>query len=379
MSIVGIPGVILAGGARSHQENYAAAFAAAGCQLLAVAIAEGIGEAEVSRHAELAESLDLPLLPLDRAVALPGATIASICVSLPHRARAAAISAEAGLDLYLDKPLAGSAEDAAAIAATVRATGVRAQVFSHVTAPWARAARAAIAEGRVGRIVALHADMLMAKGISAVLPSNIRQERAGFADLEGDIVKRELTDMGVYPISLASWLLGGRALSVQAATANHFFAEHLSRDVEDYAAMLVNFDGGVTASITCGRVGWHAWRRPILARVVIVGQLDTLVFDSEPAELIVSNARNVMPPARNALDPMEMWLSTRQGPRPQPATSSVPLDGGNPDVAAFVDSLNSGIQAGIGVDEAAHHCAVIAAAYRSAASVGDGIAVPQLT
>lgn len=379
MNTVGMPGVILAGGARSHQENYAAAFAAAGCRLLAVAVAAGLDEAEVSRHAELAESLALPLLPLARAVALPGATIASICVSLPHRARVAAICAEAGLDLYLDKPLAGSAADAAAIAATVRATGVRAQVFSHVTAPWARAARTAIAEGRVGRIVALHADMLMAKGLPAALPSKIRQEQPRLADLEGDIVKRELTDMGVYPISLASWLLGSRALFVQATTANHFFAEHLSRDVEDYGAMLVDYDGGVTASITCGRVGWHAWRRPILARVVIVGERDTLVFDSEPAELIVTNGRSVAPPASNALDPMEMWLSTRQSLRPQPAISSIALNGGYPDVAAFVGSLISGIQAGIGVDEAAHHCAVIAAAYRSAASVSAGIAIPQLT
>ena len=109
MSTVGVPGVILAGGARSHQENYAAAFAAAGCQLLAVAVADGLDEAEMSRHAELAQSLALPLLPLDQAVALPGATIASTCVSLAHRARVAAICAEAGLDRYLDKPLAGSA------------------------------------------------------------------------------------------------------------------------------------------------------------------------------------------------------------------------------------------------------------------------------
>ena len=197
MSTLGVPGVILAGGARSHQENYAAAFAAAGCHLLAVAVADGLDEAEMSRHAELAQSLALPLLPLDQAVALPGATIASSCVSLAHRARVAAICAEAGLDLYLDKPLAGSAADAEAIAATVRTTGVRAQVFSHVTAPWACAARTAIAEGRVGRIVALHADMLMAKGTPDTLPSKIRQEHARFAYLEGDIVKHELTDMGV--------------------------------------------------------------------------------------------------------------------------------------------------------------------------------------
>ena len=68
------PGVILAGGIRSHQENYASAFASAGCRLLAVGVAPGLSESETGRHAELAASLGLPLLPLDQAVALPASS-----------------------------------------------------------------------------------------------------------------------------------------------------------------------------------------------------------------------------------------------------------------------------------------------------------------
>mgnify|MGYP001189004906 CR=1 FL=1 len=361
------PGVILAGGIRSHQENYASAFASAGCRLLAVGVAPGLGESETGRHAELAASLGLPLLPLDQAVALPEATIASISVDMMHRARVATLCAQAGLHLYLDKPLAGSPADATAIAAAVHAAGVGAQVFSHVTTPWAQAAHAAIREGRLGRILAIHADMLMAKGIPSALPSKPRKEQA-IADFRQDIAKRELTDMGIYPVSLAAWLLGRPATSVTAVTANHFFAEHLSHDVEDYGAMLVDFEDGATASITCGRVGWQSWRRPFLSRVIIVGERDTLVFDSEPAELIATSGRGVPAPARNALDPMEMWLSTRSGPRPQPAISGIALvDEGSRDVAAFIAALASGVPSGIGIDAAAHHCAIIAAAYRSAA------------
>jgi len=360
-------GIILAGGSRSHQENYATAFAAAGCRLLAVGVAPGLDEAEAARHAELAAGLGLPLLPLEAAVALPGASIASICVSLPHRPRVAALCAAAGLNLYLDKPLAGSAEDAAAIAAAVHVAGVGAQVFSHVTADWARAARAAIREGRLGRILAVHSDMLMAKGLSAIVASKVRQEHGSFADVGQDLVKRELTDMGIYPVSLVAWLLGTRALSVQAVTANHAFAQHLEHDVEDYGAMLVDFDDGVVASITCGRVGWHAWRRPFLARVVIVGERDTLVFDSEPPELTLTSGRGVAPPGFNAIDPMEMWLSTQASLRPQPAVSAIPLGGGTPDVAAFLAMLAGSEPAGIDAGAAAHHCAIIAAAYRSAA------------
>jgi hypothetical protein len=65
---------------------------------------------------------------------------------------------------------------------------------------------------------------------------------------------------------------------------------------------------------------------------------------------------------------MEMWLSTRTGPRQPPLTSTVALpDDGPGDVASFVAGLSDGVRYGIGVDEAAHHCAIIAAAYRSAA------------
>src|SRR5690606_34994501 len=116
--------------------------------------------------------------------------------------------------------------------------------------------------------------------------------------------------------------------------------------------MLIEFEGGVIASITCGRIGWHGWRRPFLSRVVIVGERDTLVFDSEPAELIVTSGRDVAA-VRNALDPMEMWLSTRQASRPQPIISGIALAAdGSQDAAAFVGALAGGGPGGIGVDEA---------------------------
>lgn len=362
------PGIVLVGGARSHQENHAAAFAAAGCRLLAVGVGEGLAPDEAARHAELAATLDLPLLPLHAALALPDARIASVAVSMPHRARLAATCAAAGLALYLDKPLAGSLADAVAIAAAVRSAGVRAQIASHVTSGWARAARDALRDGRLGRLVALHADMLMAKGVPAPLPARARAETAAPTDFPEDIAKHELTDMGVYPVSLAAWLLGRQAETVDAVTANHFFAEHLGRDVEDYAAMLVGFEGGVTASLTCGRTGWWSWKRPFLARVVLVGERDTLVFDSEPAELLLTSGRDAAPPPRHPDDPMGMWLSTRQGPLPRPALSTIALGAEGPrDVADFVAELAGAPPAGIGVDAGVQHVAIIAAAYRSAA------------
>jgi predicted dehydrogenase len=361
-------GVILVGGMRSHQENYAAAFAAEGCRLLAVGLAEGLGPEEAARHSDLARALELPLLPLKDALRLPEAVVASICVSVPHRAAVASACARAGLHLYLDKPLAGSAADAAAIAAAVSAARVRAQVFSHVTASWARRARDVVREGRLGRILSLHADMLMAKGVPAAIPATPRDEDAAPTDFPDDIAKREMTDMGSYPVSLVAWLLGSRALAVNAATANHFFAEHLSRDVEDYGAMLLEFEGGVAATITCGRTGWHSHGGAFLSRVVIVGEKDTMVFGTDQEQLRVITSHGVEPPQLGASDPMQMWLSTRSKGLPSPAVRDILLDPEGPrDAAAFVAALTSGGEPGIGIEQAVHHSEILAAAYRSAA------------
>jgi predicted dehydrogenase len=328
-------GVVLAGGMRSHQENYASAFAAEGCRLLAVGLADGLSTGESVRHSELAQSLGLPLLPLVDALRLPGASVASVCVSLQHRTAVALDCARAGLHLYLDKPLAGSAADAAAISAAVEAAKVKAQVFSQVTAGWARRAREAILEGRLGRIVALHADTLMAKGVPAALPAVPRNEIAAPIDYPEDIAKREMTDMGIYPVSLVAWLLGTRALTVSAATANHFFAEHLSRDVEDYGAMLLAFEGG-------------------------------------QEQLVLTTSRGLKPPQVDAADPMSMWLSTRKAALPLPAVRYLSLDPEvQRDVATFVAGLTDGGEMGISVEQAAHHCEILAAAYRSAAEHRD--------
>lgn len=362
-------GVVLAGGMRSHQENYAAAFAAEGCRLLAVGVAEGLGADEAGRHAELAQALGIPLLPLADALGLPDASVASVCVSMEHRAAVVTSCARAGLHLYLDKPLAGSVADAAAIAAAVAEAEVEAQVFSQVTAGWARRARETIRAGGLGRIVAVHADMLMAKGRPAAIPAAMRSEAAAPADFPDDIAKREMTDMGVYPVSLIAWLLGTRALAVNAVTANHFFAEHLGRNVEDYGAMLLDWEGGVSASITCGRTGWQSYHEPMLSRVLVVGEQNTLVFGSDQEKLVLATSRGMEPPHLNAADPMEMWLSTRSGARTSPALRNLSLDMEGPrDVAAFVAGLTKGSEMGIGVEQALHHCEILAAAYRSAAA-----------
>ena len=114
---------------------------------------------------------------------------------------------KAGKHLFMDKPLAASVEDAHMMADAADRAGVVTQMFSQVTTSWARAAKATVDSGRIGKVQALHCDMLMAKGKpGTVPPGTARREQTSSGVFTHVAAKRELFDMGVYPIALVHWL-----------------------------------------------------------------------------------------------------------------------------------------------------------------------------
>ena len=107
-------GVLLISGNRTHQENHAATFHAnPKCRLIAVADEPDISEYRAELNKELAKAYDIPYIPnLDEALSRDDVDIVSMCADVERRGRVAVRCAEAGKHLYLDKPLAGSVEDA---------------------------------------------------------------------------------------------------------------------------------------------------------------------------------------------------------------------------------------------------------------------------
>ncbi|MBM3957725.1 MAG: Gfo/Idh/MocA family oxidoreductase, partial [Gemmatimonadetes bacterium] len=218
-------GVLLIGGNRTHQEGYGRAFAAdARCNVVAVADERDIPDYRGGLNRLLASELGVPYIDdLEAALARADVHIVSMCADVERRGRVGVRCAQAGKHVYLDKPLAGSLEDAEAIADAVEKAGVRSQMFTQTSWPWAQAAKAAVDRGAVGRLLAVNADMLMAKGRPGTAPAGlVRKERPTVERYTFVEAKRELFDMGVYSVSLVHWLTGQRVKTVYGTTGNYF-------------------------------------------------------------------------------------------------------------------------------------------------------------
>ena len=367
--------VVALGGNRTHLETYAREFAAdPRCELAAIADEPGLPQYREGLNRLLAAELDAPYLPLAAALALPGVDVVVSCVDVERRARVAQAVLAAGKHLFLDKPLAGSVADARAIADAADAAaagGVVTQMLTTVRTPWAQDAKAAVQSGALGRIGAVHSDMLMAKGRPGAVPAGaVRRERGADGAFTHVTAKRELFDMGVYPVALIHWLTGRRAVTVYGHTGNYFFAEHAALDVEDYGALVLTLDDGAVATACCGRIGMPCHPQAGERSVTLVGSEGQATFAASRPRIEVYNTQPAATTAPvHPHDPMQMWDSTARETQPPVKDRWITLDREErSDIAAFLDCLDSGRRPEVTARDALHHVEVLMAGYRSAAS-----------
>ena len=368
-------GVLLLGGNRTHQENYALSFAQdARCRLVAFADEPDAPPERITLARSLAESMDLPFIPdLDAALAREDVHIVSLCTDVERRGRIGAKCAEAGKHVYLDKPMALNPEGAEKIVAAVAKSGVRSQMFSNIHSVWARTVQQALVSGSIGELRAIHCDVLFSKGhpgSASVGQKRVEKsirERYSFVE-----AKPEMFDVGVYAVSMVNWLTQKRVQRVFGGTANYFFKEHLGCDVEDFGALVLTLEEGVTATIVGGRYGWQSHAQGGVRKVHLVGTEASLTFDAAANRLEVFAAEPAFePPSPHPLDPMGMWSSTQAGIGMQPKQQWIDVgsdDDGPREFGAFVDCIENGVESEMNAEFAAHSVEIICAGYRSAAT-----------
>ncbi|HJT78662.1 MAG TPA: Gfo/Idh/MocA family oxidoreductase [Gemmataceae bacterium] len=372
-------GVLLVTGGHTHQEDYAAAFAAdPRCRLVAVTDEAGVDPQRRALNEQLAQALGVPHEPdLDRALARGDVNVVSVCTPPERRGRVAVRCAEAGKHLYLDKPLVPRLEEADALVAAVRRAGVRSHMFSFITQPWAREAKRQLKTGKLGRLLAIHADALFAKGPAgtATLGAPRREEYPPERHQLTE-AKRELDNVGVYPISLVRWLTGRRFRTVYGLTANYFFAEHQRHNVEDFGLLTCTLDDELPVTIAAGRSGWRSHPAGGVNRLVLVGSERTLVVDTNwPRLEVYADEPAWSPPQVHPADPMAFWTSAQKeaGLRPKEAWLPVRAAAAS-DAAYFLDCLDAGRESEMSVAEAALATEVLLAAY-SSASTGEVVSL----
>ncbi|MCC7420774.1 MAG: Gfo/Idh/MocA family oxidoreductase [Planctomycetaceae bacterium] len=366
-------GVLLIGGAQTHQENYARGFAAdPRCRLMGLADDTGIPLRRQELNAELAAELQIPLLAdLEAALARSDVHLACICAEPERRGALAVRAARAGKHVYLDKEPASTIAGGREVAKAVKDAGVLSQTFSLVRSPVGRKARQIVDSGRLGKLVAIHSEMFFAKGMSGTADvSTPRRESADVPRLTFLDSKRELLCVGWYPLVLFQWLLGDPPERVGATTSNYFFHEHQKNGVEDFANLLLEYPGGVQGSITVGRTGWKSHPSHGVHRVHLVGTEGIETIDAfEPRVEIFSDAPDWRPPAvPHPEDPMGFWSSTNQQSGVRPKTVWHPIDAVSPsEFSHFIDCIEQGRESDVSAALAADVLATIFSAYAAAA------------
>ncbi len=368
-------GVLLLGGHRTHQENYAGLFANdSRCQLIAFADEQDAPVERIELAQSLAKERQLPFIPnLDEALAREDVHIVSLCTEVERRGRVGAKCAEAGKHVYLDKPMALNADDAKLIVDTVARNGVKTQMFSNIHSSWARTVKHALDSGHIGELKAIHCDVMFAKGHPGSAPVGQKRKQNPTLDRYSYVeAKPEMFDIGVYAVSMVNWLTGKRVQNVFGGTGNYFFKEHHGCGVEDFGALVLSIDGGITGTIAAGRYGWQSHAQGGVRKVHLVGTDSILTFDASSNRLEVFAAEPAFePPTPHPLDPMGMWSSTQSeiGTRPkQHWIDVVSENDGQREFSAFIDCIENGVESEMNAEFAAHSVEIICAGYRSAAS-----------
>lgn len=367
-------GVLLVAGDHTHQPGYAAALAAdPRCRLVGLTDEADLPERRRGLNEQLARRLGIPLLPdLRKALSRDDVEIVSICAEPRRRGRIIVEAARAGKHLYLDKPLAATLEEADQIVAAVRQAGVVSHMWSLVrTGPAARVQQL-VRSGELGELQAIHMDLSFAKGPAGTARLGRRRKETPAPDVYELVEsKRELTNVGVYPLVTLFWLLGQKVRRVSAGTGNYFFREHEQNDMEDFGQMLLELDDGLTASVSAGRTGWRSHPAGGVNRTCLIGTKAACTVDAyQPRVEVWADVEPWTAPQRDPDDPMGMWgasPSGRYAPRPKQSWITPPSSA-KTDAAYFLDCIEQGRPSDVPASLAAAATEVLLAGYQSAAA-----------
>ena len=367
-------GVLLVSGRLTHQENYALNMAADHrCTLVGLSDEADVPPERALLNKQFADDLNIPYWPdLDEALARDDVHVVSICADPERRGRIVARCADAGKHVYIDKPVTPYLAHADAAVAAVERAGVRSQMFSSNHQVWVQQARQIVASGELGELTAIHVDNLFAKGPNGTAELGAPRQ-AVYPPVISNFVdaKAELYAIGVYALGFVCMLSGRGVESVYGSTANYFFAEHQRRNMEDFGMLSLTLEGGATATITGGRIGWASHAAGGANQIHLIGTEGSLLLDANRPRLEVFCADPPWKaPPVNPRDPMGFWRTTQEEVGAQPKRTLAPVSNvleSRSDASYFIDCVVEGRESEMNVRQAAMLTEILLAGYKSAA------------
>jgi predicted dehydrogenase len=336
--------------------------------LIAVTDEKDVDERRARLNQKMADQLNIPYIrDLDAALARPDASVVSVCTEHHRQGRVAIRCAEASKHIYIDKPMAGSLQEARQLEAIVRKKNLRSQMFTQVLMPPAQRVKRLVVSGALGELRAVHHDLHFSKGYAKDLPLKPRTETSEPKMFLMPDAKREMFNIAVYSLAMLRWLTRRDFKTVSAVTGNYFFENNARHDYEDFGVLSLTLDGGIVATISSGRTGWRSHPGGGHNRIKLVGTRGTFFIDGSATRAEITGDRQAFwrTPPENPADPAAFWASSDQRKAgavewaiPAPIVS---------DQSAFLDALDKGRDGEVAVADAVRVLEALFGAYRSAA------------
>ncbi len=194
--------------------------------------------------------------------------IGVVCSEAERHCDLSVRAADAGLHVVQDKPMSTQLSECDRVVRAVKRNDVRFLMWNRNLLPAIVQARQIIQAGRIGRIVAAHADFYFAKDAGPPIGTRAAVEppidwltalkAAHQTGADGGVGTRPMGELeveGIYPLAYLMFLTSASFVTAFARTTAHFHQLHADNRVDDLATVSLTLADGTVGSLCLGRIG----------------------------------------------------------------------------------------------------------------------------
>ena len=222
------------------------------------------------RNQKFADEFQIPYISdIDKALSENKIDAVAVSPEAERHCELAVIAAEAGLHIVIDKPLSTKLSECDRLIDAIEKNKVNCLVWNRNYLPALIQANNKIQSNEIGKLLSIHCDFYFSKDAGPPIGSSksndspinwLDRQLEAHADGSdggvGKIAMGELEVEGVYPLAYIQMLTGGAKVErVFARTKSHFHQAHYDNNVDDLATVTLEIEGGITGSLSIGRIG----------------------------------------------------------------------------------------------------------------------------
>jgi predicted dehydrogenase len=253
------------------------------------------------RNEAFAEELKVPYVrSVESALSDYDAKVAVVSSAAERHCDLSVRAANAGLHVVQDKPMSTVLTECDRVVEAVERNGVKFMMWNRNFLPAVQQAASAVADGKIGKVAAIHVDFYFAKDAGPPISSRADDDppldwleyliAAHATGADGGLGHKPMGELeveGIYPLAYIHVVTGLRVRRVFARAKAHFHQLQLDNDVDDLATVTLEMDNGIVGSICMGRIGNASHPDIGEIKLHIVGTEGSLVISEARPEVSV--------------------------------------------------------------------------------------------